>query len=171
MPRAQQLTQREIDARAKFGLGPKPAERAGDPGKIEQPEACPWNFDTAIEILRRQPDNLIMGVEMRACARARQNRRAPNEIAKMRARVRAWMHASVHGEIELICQMYRLECAIERQETEAAKAEAFQRAPRWHKHCQRALRQLREAEKLGDMVLARDAFAELRRYQLLPPAP
>ena len=162
MSRAKPLTQRDIKDREKFGLGPV------QHGKIKQRKTCPWNFDDAIEILRDQPGNRITGVEKRECARARQDGLSPEKLAKFCERVHAFLQARVQGEIALICQMYSLECAVERRETDAAKAEAFQRAPRWHKRRQRELARLRKES--NDWPLVRDALAKLDAIPWIPPS-
>jgi hypothetical protein len=156
MSRRPAFTQRKIKDREKFGFGPV------EYGKIEQPSTCPWNFDVAIEILTDQRDNIITGVEMYA----RRNGRTPNKIAKLRAS----MHARVRGEIDALCRKYWLDYAVERQEADAAKAEAFQRAPRWHKRRQRELARLRKARESNDRSLARDALAKLDAIPWIPPS-
>ena len=120
------IEQRQVKSRRRFGFfvsaKPKPG-RAGAPsttaGDIGQRIACPWNFDEAIGILARQPGCRIKTADDRA--------RCKNEIA-------------------LIFHLYQLERLAETQETNAAKASAFQRAPRWYKRRQRAITQLEKLE-------------------------
>ena len=143
MPRAPPFTQRKIAERAKFGFGPKPAEREGGRGKIEKPKSCPWNFNSAIDILARQKGSKIKTGEARDGA---------------------------HDQIAFICRLYELDRAVELQETDAAKAAAFQLASRWYKSRLRALAQIQKAIEIGDEARARDGLAKLHRLPWIAPA-
>jgi hypothetical protein len=132
---AKPLTQREIESLEKFGFGFVRAEpKPATPGE-NQTANCPlWNFDEAIGILARQ----------RGCR---------IKTADDRARCKS--------EISLICHLYALERFIETQETDASKASAFQKAPRWDKPRQRAIARLEKAVQRENVGL-QEALAELR---------
>jgi len=119
------FTQREIEARRRLGFGPVPLKPVHSPcydlfvanfellneNRIHQVSST-WDFNEAVEILAHQRGSRVVTGKDRDDCRA---------------------------QIDSICRLDTLERLAEKQETNGAKASAFQKARRWNKWRKRAL--------------------------------
>jgi hypothetical protein len=149
MPRGK-FTERDIEEREKFGLGPRPATpyREGAPARNvdnNHPLPCLYNFDEALEILG---------------------------LGSVKApRKRRYEH-----ELTFICRAHELALCAEEKETAARKAEALQRAPRLYRRRQQALKRIAAAQQRkergegvpADRETTREAMRILRNQNWLP---
>ena len=120
------FTQRDVEARRKFGFGPVPAKPVHSPcydlyvanfestqkGNNHKYQASStWDFNEAVDILARQRGCCIKTGGDRDNCRA---------------------------QIDFICRLHDAERQAETQETSGSKASAFQKERRWYKRRQRA---------------------------------
>jgi hypothetical protein len=107
------LTQGDVEARARLGLGPVRPEHIASSCDLDHPKSD--YLDKALVILDiKNAEDRIRRIE----------------------------------QLKLICNLHKLIRLVEGQETDARKAEAFQRAPRWYKRRDQAARLLKKADEL-----------------------
>jgi hypothetical protein len=136
VPRSKPVSQREIKAREKFGLGPVaaykqlrgdsgarkasgPGSGAASPSRPNSQQLLSWDFNEPIEILRIKDDEI-----RRRC----------------------------QEELTLACRTFFLEQFSEKQETPHRKAYSLKREKRWSKQRQQYLAELERVAKDGNLA-------------------